>query len=163
MECLTWTPSYAKLCVFIRLLLLFYGRQGRMIASLLVNHSQTRKELSVMKFGTLFIWFSRYILILCGSRFGCYRVGKGQSIVVPISLINRDKSIWGEDAATFKFVFDLNFVLQLVVRLVFFFSRPERWENIPNAASSIPGVWANQLTFIGGPRACIGYRFSLVE
>ena len=45
----------------------------------------------------------------------------------------------------------------------FFFSRPERWESIPNAASSVPGVWANILTFIGGPRACIGYRFSLVE
>ena len=41
--------------------------------------------------------------------------------------------------------------------------RPERWESIPEAASAIPGVWGNQLTFLGGPRACIGYRFSLVE
>jgi len=70
------------------------------------------------------------------------RVRKGQSVSIPVALINRDKSIWGEDAAEFK---------------------PERWENVPNAASSIPGVWAKQLTFIGGPRACIGYRFSLVE
>ena len=44
-----------------------------------------------------------------------------------------------------------------------FISRPERWENIPDAATSIHGVWGNLLTFIGGPRACIGYRFSLVE
>jgi len=70
------------------------------------------------------------------------RVRKGQAVMIPIALINRDKSIWGEDATEF---------------------RPERWENIPDAASSVPGVWANLLTFIGGPRACIGYRFSLVE
>jgi len=31
------------------------------------------------------------------------------------------------------------------------------------AASAIPGVWGNMLTFLGGPHACIGYRFSLVE
>ncbi|KAH0835842.1 cytochrome P450 [Lanmaoa asiatica] len=41
--------------------------------------------------------------------------------------------------------------------------RPERWENIPEAVSQIPGVWGHLLTFLGGPRACIGYRFSIVE
>jgi hypothetical protein len=41
--------------------------------------------------------------------------------------------------------------------------RPERWQNIPDAVSAIPGVWANILSFLGGPRACIGYRLSLVE
>lgn len=41
--------------------------------------------------------------------------------------------------------------------------RPERWDNLPAAVSSIPGVWGNLLTFLGGARACIGYRFSLVE
>jgi cytochrome P450 len=50
--------------------------------------------------------------------------------------------MWGDDAAEFK---------------------PERWESIPEKASNIPGVWSNLLTFLGGPRACIGYRFSLVE
>jgi len=70
------------------------------------------------------------------------QIRKGQSVMVPITLINRDKSIWGEDAAEFK---------------------PERWANIPDAATSVHGVWSNLLTFSGGPRACIGYRFSLVE
>jgi len=70
------------------------------------------------------------------------RIRKGQSVTIPINLINRDISIWGEDAAEFK---------------------PERWADIPSAASSVPGVWSNILSFIGGPRSCIGFRFSLVE
>ncbi|KAH9915332.1 cytochrome P450 [Fomitopsis serialis] len=52
------------------------------------------------------------------------------------------QALWGEDAFEFK---------------------PERWEKLPEAVQSIPGVWGNLMTFIGGPRACIGYRFSLVE
>ena len=59
----------------------------------------------------------------------------------------------------------LNLIFICSFDLLFFFTycRPERWANIPNAASSVPGVWANLLTFIGGPRACIGFRFSVVE
>ena len=41
--------------------------------------------------------------------------------------------------------------------------RPERWESVPEASSAVPGVWGNMLTFLGGPRACIGFRFSLIE
>lgn len=69
-------------------------------------------------------------------------VRKGQTLLIPILLLNRSKSIWGEDSFEFK---------------------PERWQSIPEAATHIPGVWGNMLTFLGGPRACIGYRFSLVE
>ncbi|EKM59819.1 uncharacterized protein PHACADRAFT_192194 [Phanerochaete carnosa HHB-10118-sp] len=69
-------------------------------------------------------------------------VKKGDLVFLPILALNRRKEIWGEDAHEFK---------------------PERWEHIPKAVASVPGVWGNQLTFIGGPRACIGYRFSLVE
>lgn len=41
--------------------------------------------------------------------------------------------------------------------------RPERWEHPPDTISSIPSVYANTLSFISGPRSCIGYRFALVE
>ncbi|KAL0573184.1 hypothetical protein V5O48_008777 [Marasmius crinis-equi] len=69
-------------------------------------------------------------------------VKKGHDIVIPILAINKDKSLWGEDAEEFK---------------------PERWENLPDAVKSVPGVWGNLLTFLGGPHACIGWRFALVE
>lgn len=72
------------------------------------------------------------------------RVWKGQTFLIPISAINRSQKIWGPDAKEF---------------------RPERWldSELPEAVSTIPGVWGNMLTFLGGPRACIGYRFSLIE
>jgi len=70
------------------------------------------------------------------------RVSKGDTIFIPILAINRSKDIWGEDATVF---------------------RPDRWESVPEAAHNIPGIWGNQLSFLGGPRACIGYRFSIVE
>ncbi|KAJ7191866.1 cytochrome P450 [Mycena pura] len=40
---------------------------------------------------------------------------------------------------------------------------PERWDDIPEAASAIPSVWGNLLTFLAGPHNCIGFRFSIVE
>ncbi|KAF9453706.1 cytochrome P450 [Macrolepiota fuliginosa MF-IS2] len=69
-------------------------------------------------------------------------VQKGQTLLIPILAINRSTEIWGPDAREFK---------------------PERWESVPEGAGAVPGVWGNILTFLGGPRACIGYRFSLVE
>ncbi|RPD78482.1 cytochrome P450 [Lentinus tigrinus ALCF2SS1-7] len=70
------------------------------------------------------------------------RISEGTPIIIPILALNRSKKLWGDDAFEFK---------------------PERWENPPEAISSIPGVWGHILSFLGGPRACIGYRFSLIE
>ncbi|KAH7907833.1 cytochrome P450 [Hygrophoropsis aurantiaca] len=70
------------------------------------------------------------------------KVRKGDYIAVPILAINRSEAIWGPDAKEFK---------------------PERWESPPENASNIPGVWGHLLTFIGGPRACVAYRFALIE
>ncbi|KAG9003792.1 hypothetical protein FRB93_010808 [Tulasnella sp. JGI-2019a] len=72
------------------------------------------------------------------------RIGKGDLVFLSIVAINRDKTIWGEDAEEFN---------------------PERWfkpETHPRSAD-IPGVYSGIMTFIGGPRHCIGYRFALLE
>ncbi|KAJ6489764.1 cytochrome P450 [Mycena sanguinolenta] len=77
-----------------------------------------------------------------GRRHDSILMTKGQMIYVPVAALNRDPRIWGEDAAEFK---------------------PDRWDSIPEAASAIPGVWSNLFSFLGGPRNCIGWRFSLAE
>ncbi|KAJ7302399.1 cytochrome P450 [Mycena albidolilacea] len=64
-------------------------------------------------------------------------IPKGQMIHIPILAVNTDTEIWGEDAREFK---------------------PERWENLPDAVSLVPGVWANLLTFFAGTTNCIGFR-----
>ncbi|KAJ6607877.1 cytochrome P450 [Mycena sp. CBHHK59/15] len=70
------------------------------------------------------------------------QIPKGHVIVIPILSLNRDVKIWGPDAMEFK---------------------PERWDSDTPIPSVLPGVWGHMLSFLGGPRACIGYRFSLVE
>jgi cytochrome P450 len=59
--------------------------------------------------------------------------------------LNRDPSIWGDDAAEWK---------------------PERWLTaLPESVTGakIQGVYANTMTFIGGGRSCIGFKFSQLE
>ncbi|KAJ8482004.1 hypothetical protein ONZ51_g5636 [Trametes cubensis] len=70
------------------------------------------------------------------------RIAKGNRAIFSILAVHHSTSIWGDDALEF---------------------RPERWENPPEALSTIPGVWGHLLTFAGGPHACIGYRFSIAE
>ncbi|GAA6043615.1 hypothetical protein JCM8097_008290 [Rhodosporidiobolus ruineniae] len=71
-------------------------------------------------------------------------VKKGQHIFVPIAAVNTNPAVFGEDADQF---------------------RPERWldgaggEKIEGNV----GVYSNMLTFLAGPRSCIGYRFALLE
>jgi len=70
------------------------------------------------------------------------RVQAGDLVGIEIILMNKSKELWGEDADKF---------------------RPERWSEDLGGANAIPGVYSHMLTFIGGPRACIGYRFSIIE
>ncbi|KDQ62249.1 hypothetical protein JAAARDRAFT_148989 [Jaapia argillacea MUCL 33604] len=82
-----------------------------------------------------------------GVRRAYVEVRKGDIISVPIQAIGRSMEVWGEDANLF---------------------RPERWKSPPEEAKAIPGLYSNILTFlngnpINGNRACIGYRFALIE
>ncbi|KAH9930173.1 cytochrome P450 [Amylocystis lapponica] len=72
-------------------------------------------------------------------------VPKGTQIVVGIQGSNCNKALWGEDALEWK---------------------PERWLSaLPDTVTNarVPGVYSNLMTFIGGGRACIGFKFSELE
>ncbi|VDC07361.1 unnamed protein product [Peniophora sp. CBMAI 1063] len=72
-------------------------------------------------------------------------VPKGTEVICNIAAVNQDFGSWGADAREWK---------------------PERWltplpESVTDAR--IPGVLSNSLAFSGGGRACIGFKFSLLE
>jgi len=69
-------------------------------------------------------------------------IRKGTLVHVPIEAMNLDREIWGKDGWSFV---------------------PDRWDNLPESVASLPGLYANTLTFSAGPRSCIGQRFSLIE
>ncbi|GAC75785.1 cytochrome P450 CYP3/CYP5/CYP6/CYP9 subfamilies [Moesziomyces antarcticus T-34] len=68
-------------------------------------------------------------------------IPKGRDIFIPIQAINVDTDIWGPDAADFV---------------------PERWINLRDEAKH-NGLPMHLMTFISGPRGCIGNRFALAE
>jgi len=77
-----------------------------------------------------------------GNMLSSISIQEGQVVIIPLSAIHKDKSIWGEDALDF---------------------RPGRWECLPGSVNTLPGVWSHLLSFWGGPRSCIGFRFAITE
>ncbi|CAE6495283.1 unnamed protein product [Rhizoctonia solani] len=72
-------------------------------------------------------------------------IKKGTHLYLSLGSVNRDKQTWGEDADQFN---------------------PSRWLKPLSSSvtdSKIPGVYSNIMTFLGGPRSCIGVRFSQLE
>ncbi|OJT02020.1 Docosahexaenoic acid omega-hydroxylase CYP4F3 [Trametes pubescens] len=72
-------------------------------------------------------------------------VKKGMRIITDIRGSNTNVELWGPDAYEWK---------------------PERWMNpLPRTLEEahIPGVYSHLMTFIGGARACIGFKFSQLE
>jgi cytochrome P450 len=71
-------------------------------------------------------------------------IAAGQAISIPIRTMNRSTSIWGADAKEFK---------------------PQRWLDeggISEKAKEIQG-YRHILTFVDGPRMCLGKSFALTE
>ncbi|KAL0061708.1 hypothetical protein AAF712_011462 [Marasmius tenuissimus] len=71
-------------------------------------------------------------------------VNEGQRIRVDISTYNRLESVWGEDASQWS---------------------PQRHLHLDSEEKKQAqvGLFANILTFSGGPKGCIGWRFALME
>ncbi|KAI6117840.1 cytochrome P450 [Pisolithus croceorrhizus] len=71
-------------------------------------------------------------------------VPKGTRIIASVAAYNRNKDMWGEDADVFN---------------------PDRWLDgiAKDKKESATGAYASLLTFGGGPRTCLGWRFAVIE
>ncbi|KAJ7152027.1 cytochrome P450 [Mycena filopes] len=71
-------------------------------------------------------------------------VPKGCEVTIAISAANHNKGIWGADALEF---------------------RPERWVDgrARGVTVRMSGVYGNMMTFVGGGRSCIGFKFVQLE
>jgi cytochrome P450 len=82
-----------------------------------------------------------------GSTITEIHIPKGVDIHVGIINSNCNPDLWGDDANEWK---------------------PERWlnplpKNLTEADAKIPGVYSHLMTFLGGARSCIGFKFSQLE
>ncbi|KAI0768611.1 cytochrome P450 [Trametes elegans] len=80
-----------------------------------------------------------------GTLVSAVPIPKNTRVVGDIRSCNRDPALWGPDADKW---------------------RPERWlDGVPKTVENahVPGVYSHLMTFIGGSRACIGFKFAQVE
>lgn len=79
-----------------------------------------------------------------GRTISSLRVKAGQVFHIPITAVQSNTAVWGEDGQDFK---------------------PERWVTpggVP-PPSELPHGWNGLITFADGPRMCIGYRLAILE
>ncbi|KAF9448713.1 cytochrome P450 [Macrolepiota fuliginosa MF-IS2] len=72
-------------------------------------------------------------------------VPEGTDVIVSVLGSNTNPDLWGADALEWK---------------------PERWLSpLPGAVGEahMPGIYSHLMTFLGGSRACIGFKFSQLE
>ena len=77
---------------------------------------------------------------------------KGSFIHVGVEAFNLDREFWGEDAWEFKsgsFLLLRSNMEALIMALSY---RPDRWDDLPEKAARLPGLYSNTLTFSAGPR-----------
>ncbi|KAL0954834.1 hypothetical protein HGRIS_003778 [Hohenbuehelia grisea] len=72
-------------------------------------------------------------------------IPENTNVAIAIMAANRNPALWGPDAAEWK---------------------PDRWLSpLPESVTSAhtPGIYSNLMTFLGGGRSCIGFKFSQLE
>ncbi|GJE84313.1 cytochrome P450 [Phanerochaete sordida] len=82
---------------------------------------------------------------LDGSLVTQIAIPKDTPIIVGIRACNRNRAVWGEDALEWK---------------------PDRWlSSLPGSVSEarVPGIYSHLMSFIGGGRACVGFKFAQLE
>ncbi|KAJ7495791.1 cytochrome P450 [Mycena galericulata] len=81
---------------------------------------------------------------LDGGKIVSISVPKGTTVYVAVNAANHSQRLWGWDSLKFK---------------------PERWINSPAGGfrGARMGVYGNTMTFTGGRRSCIGYKFAEME
>lgn len=86
-------------------------------------------------------------------------------VYIPIEGLNWSHQFWGSDALEFKSV-----TLSKVSRchhahgrITYFSNRPDRWKSSKILASTGLGIDQHVLTFIDGPRKCLGYQMGTLE
>ncbi|KAF9257231.1 cytochrome P450 [Marasmius fiardii PR-910] len=80
-----------------------------------------------------------------GRTINAVPVRKGQRIKVDISSYNRLEAVWGEDASSWN---------------------PQRFQvngRLDSKTQTQVGLFANVLSFSGGPKGCLGWRFAVME
>ncbi|KAJ6556011.1 cytochrome P450 [Mycena capillaripes] len=86
---------------------------------------------------------SSYIKTSTGEIMSQIPVRKGQIVAVAIASYHQDKGRWGEDASEFN---------------------PMRWlDGTISKGEAALGPYANLLSFLGGPRTCLGWRFAVLQ
>ncbi|KAM0746438.1 cytochrome P450, partial [Meredithblackwellia eburnea MCA 4105] len=88
-----------------------------------------------------FVPLTRPFTDTAGNTHTSFPIKKGQYVFIPISVVNHDRELFGEDADVF---------------------RPERWlEGVGGKRKGV-GLYS-QLTFLDGPRGCLGFQFAIFE
>ncbi|KAF8206528.1 cytochrome P450 [Mycena galopus ATCC 62051] len=85
------------------------------------------------------------VTTLDGSTINQISIPAETNIIVSLLSSNRNPAIWGPDVLEWK---------------------PERWLSpLPKSVADahVPGIYSNLMTFNGGGRACIGFKFSQLE